>query len=384
MSQPTQEPSHSARLHGLDHLRTLAILLVFCYHYGRLFPHPKWLGSICKFGWTGVDLFFVLSGYLIASQLFRDIQKGRLSLASFYAKRFFRIVPPYFFVVALYFLLPVIREYGQLAPLWKYLTFTRNFGLDLQTKSCFSHAWSLCIEEQFYAVFPLILLLFVKRPHRWSWKWTAVLLVTLSLAGLGLRYVAYDHFVVPHQEESTVRFYWMRHVYYPTWCRLDGLLAGIGIAALCTFRKQTAARVLAWGNYWFLAGFGVLTGAYFLCLDETSPEATFFGFPVVALGFAFFLLGALGPKSVLYRARSFISSRIAIYSYGIYLVHKFVIHLVQLATERWLDSAGNSVLLLSALASFGIAWLMHLAIEKPAHRLRDRLLHVSLKQTAVS
>lgn len=55
------------KLWGLDHLRALAIILVFFFHYGRLFPHPEWTTTLGKFGWTGVDLFFVLSGYLISS-----------------------------------------------------------------------------------------------------------------------------------------------------------------------------------------------------------------------------------------------------------------------------------------------------------------------------
>ena len=61
----------TGKLHGLDHLRALAITAVFLYHYSIMFPHPPRLEAVGKFGWTGVDLFFVLSGYLIASQLFK-------------------------------------------------------------------------------------------------------------------------------------------------------------------------------------------------------------------------------------------------------------------------------------------------------------------------
>ena len=64
------------KFYGLDHLRALAITLVFVYHYGILFNGPDWTRSWGKFGWTGVDLFFVLSGYLIASQLFAEITKS--------------------------------------------------------------------------------------------------------------------------------------------------------------------------------------------------------------------------------------------------------------------------------------------------------------------
>jgi peptidoglycan/LPS O-acetylase OafA/YrhL len=71
------------KLYGLDHLRALAIMLVLIFHY-RLFGHPEWVPKIIKFGWTGVDLFFVLSGFLISSQLFAQIKKdGRFSLINF-------------------------------------------------------------------------------------------------------------------------------------------------------------------------------------------------------------------------------------------------------------------------------------------------------------
>ena len=85
------------KLYGLDHLRAFAIILVFLYHYGRLFPHPQWTNAISTFGWAGVDLFFVLSGYLIASQLFKKIaHQQKISLKQFFIKRTFRILPAYF------------------------------------------------------------------------------------------------------------------------------------------------------------------------------------------------------------------------------------------------------------------------------------------------
>ena len=134
---------------GLVHLRALAIVLVFVYHY-RLFAHPEWVDSVGAFGWTGVDLFFVLSGFLISRQLFRSIAtRGTFSLREFYFKRLLRIVPAYLVVLAAYFCLPSIHERESLPPLWRFLSFTQNIGLDLRTSGTFSHAWSLCIEEHF-------------------------------------------------------------------------------------------------------------------------------------------------------------------------------------------------------------------------------------------
>src|SRR5689334_18781579 len=97
-----QHPAASQKLHGLDHLRALAITLVFIFHYG-MFAHPDWAVTFGKFGWAGVDLFFVLSGYLIASQLFLKVaNEGRISFKEFFIKRFFRIIPAYLLVVAVY------------------------------------------------------------------------------------------------------------------------------------------------------------------------------------------------------------------------------------------------------------------------------------------
>jgi peptidoglycan/LPS O-acetylase OafA/YrhL len=67
----------SERFYGLDHLRALAIVMVLLYHY-RSFKHPEWVDTIGRFGWTGVDLFFVLSGFLISGQLFQEMSsKGQ-------------------------------------------------------------------------------------------------------------------------------------------------------------------------------------------------------------------------------------------------------------------------------------------------------------------
>src|ERR1700712_4267348 len=148
------------KLLGLDHLRAFAITYVVFFHY-KFFGHPAWVNKIGSFGWSGVDLFFVLSGFLISGQLFATIARGnKIWLTEFFIKRFFRIIPPFLVVVILYAAWPALREWGHLSPIWKYLTFTLNFGFDLRKYGTFSHVWSLCVEEQFYLVLPLMFLLF--------------------------------------------------------------------------------------------------------------------------------------------------------------------------------------------------------------------------------
>lgn len=364
-------PITNARLHGLDHLRALAIILVFLFHY-RMFGHPAWVDNAGKFGWTGVDLFFVLSGYLIASQLFVQIVKTKtIDLGAFFTKRFFRILPPYLVVVTIYFLFPYVHEREALAPLWKYLTFTQNIGLDLRTQGTFSHAWSLCIEEQFYLLLPLTLLflLYVKCLQKEYW-----LLILLFVAGFFIRALSYQALL--QKDDSISGIEWYKHIYYPTWCRLDGLLIGAGIAAFLKFRPKSAARILNHGNYLLCLALILLVAAYWICFDEESFAATVFGFPLVSIGYGLLVLSAISPTGFLNRFHSIITSRIAAFSYVIYLTHKFIIH----CTQEWTAKASiaNDSIIALLLCITGIwfgAWLMHQLIEKPSFRWRNKVLN---------
>ena len=139
---------------GLDLLRALAIVVVVIYHAGIMgFPLS---GNVHRFGWIGVDLFFVLSGYLIGGQLLAPLLRGqRIYLGTFFARRALRIMPAYFVVLAIYFLLPSLREYPEMSqPLWKFLLSVQNIALHGGT--AFSHAWSLAVEDQFYLVLPFL------------------------------------------------------------------------------------------------------------------------------------------------------------------------------------------------------------------------------------
>src|SRR5881275_2773117 len=148
---------------GLDLLRALAIIVVVAYHaalFGFILP-----GRIDRFGWIGVDLFFVLSGYLIGGQLLAPLRRDqRVNLGRFFARRALRIMPAYFAVLAIYFLLPSWREYPEMSqPLWKFLLSIQNIALHGGT--AFSHAWSLAVEDQFYLALPFLLLFLYRRPR---------------------------------------------------------------------------------------------------------------------------------------------------------------------------------------------------------------------------
>lgn len=361
------------KLHGLDHLRALAILLVFFFHYGRLFPHPEWTNAISKFGWTGVDLFFVLSGYLIASQLFLKIANGEgVQLKEFFIKRFFRIIPAYAVVVALYFCFPYVREREALAPLWKYLTFTQNLGLDIYRQGTFSHAWSLCIEEQFYLVLPLILFALVRFKMTGKGLWVLIL---LFLSGFAIRLYSYQTLTAVHGNGDWFWLYWYQWIYYPTYCRLDGLLVGVSIAAVLQFYPVLKERTARYGNPLLAASLLILAGAYLVCLDEQSFGASVFGFPLVSIGYGVMVLGAISPSSFLFRSKSGVSATLAALSYAVYLIHKMVIHVTQ---EQFAGDAlgkdGNGMFLVCMGTTLLGAFLLNRGVEKPFLKLREKLL----------
>jgi peptidoglycan/LPS O-acetylase OafA/YrhL len=360
------------KLAGLDHLRALAIALVFLCHY-RMFGHPDWVNEAGSFGWTGVDLFFVLSGYLISAQLFKSLQQGKgISLKEFYIKRFFRILPAYLVVLTLYFAIPAFKEFEGLPPLWKFLTFTQNLGLDLGTTRAFSHAWSLCIEEQFYLFLPLILL-FISRFN--VPRVIAVGLLTLFVAGFFIRAWGWAHLVAPLDGQDGFGLAWFKWIYYPTYNRLDGLLTGIAIAAVFRYRPSLKEKLTRHGNAMLLLGLALITGAYFLCNKEMFTwNTSVIGFPLISIAFGVMVVAALSPSCILYKLPARGTGLIATLSYSIYLSHKGVVHLTQLWLGKWVDPKGMGMFVICTgmvvLAALVLRWV----VEKPFLKLRDRVL----------
>jgi peptidoglycan/LPS O-acetylase OafA/YrhL len=367
------KPGDQTKLYGLDHLRALAITLVFLFHYKiPIFGHPDWLTGFAKFGWTGVDLFFVLSGFLISSQLFSQIRQGKMiSFKQFFLKRFFRIVPAFLVVVAIYFCVPSFHERESLSPLWRFLTFTQNFGLDIKQCGTFSHSWSLCVEEHFYFFLPVILICFqfTKLFKKAYW-----LLIVLFLFGFIIRNYCWNNFFLPNIDKDNAWLYWYKYIYYPTYNRLDGLLAGVSIAALYQFLPNLWSRVSRFGNLLIVCGLILLTAAYFLCFEEESYYATIFGFPLVAVGYGLMVTGAISPTSFLYKLRSATTTFIATLSYALYLTHKGIIHVTQTLLADTIDVNSNMMLIICMAASAIAALLLNLAVEKPFMKLREKVI----------
>lgn len=364
---------HSERLYGLDHLRAAAIVLVLMYHY-RAFKHPQWIDNVGRFGWTGVDLFFVLSGFLISNQLFKEIEKkGGISLKIFYTKRFFRIIPAYLFTLFLYFTIPFFREREALSPLWKFLTFTQNYGLDVIDRGTFSHAWSLCIEEQFYLFLPFLLLILAKTK---LFKYLPLLIIAVIIFSLISRLVLWNGSIA-EEVYGSLNFWkgWYMKIYYPTHTRLDGLGIGVVIGFLMQYSQEFKKKVHQNGNKFFLGGMLLLSISFWICNEQASEKASVFGFTLVSLSFGMIVMAAVSESSFLYRSKSYITVQLAALSYTIYLSHKGIIHMIQTMFEQLGFGVSDNVCLMVCLLgciSGGI--LYRFLIEKPFYRIRSRIL----------
>ncbi|PKK37424.1 acyltransferase [Siphonobacter sp. SORGH_AS_0500] len=363
------------RFNGLDHLRAVAIILVWMYHY-RAFRHPDWLDTIGSYGWTGVDLFFVLSGFLISGQLFREIREyGTVFLKTFFTKRFFRIIPPFVFTLLLYVCFPWFREREALPPLWRFLTFTQNYGLDVINKGTFSHAWSLCIEEQFYLLLPFSLLLLLKTG--WLSKLKYILMV-LPLISIALRSSAWTHFVVPALESDHFWKLWYMHIYYPTHTRLDSLAIGVLIGFLYEYSVTFKQLIHSKGVLFFFAGIATLAFAFWVCKDQYSQTASVFGFTWVGLAYGLLVSSAVSNSCFLSGMSSRVTRQLADLSFAIYLSHKGIIHLIQVATSP-MNLSENQLMILCLIGCLAAGLVYRYTLERPSSWLKNRLLNQNIE-----
>ncbi|MCX2496022.1 acyltransferase [Pedobacter sp. PF22-3] len=356
---------------GLDHLRAVAILLVLLYHY-QMFEHPAWVDSVGWIGWTGVDLFFVLSGFLISNQLLQEISiHGTIRLKIFFTKRFFRIIPPYLFTLLLYFCFPVFREREALPPLWKFLSFTQNFGLDVINKGTFSHAWSLCIEEQFYLALPVLLLFLIRIRQI---KYLKIIIVLLIISTLLLRVFSWNEYVLPYMKTPDFWKKWYMNIYYPTYTRLDGLYIGVLIGGL--FQSSTFKTIINRnGNLLVFTGIITIIFSLWFCRDAYSQQASLFGFSLVAVSYGVLVTGAISGNSFLSRKSNMITTQLAALSYSVYLSHKIVIHLVQLFLEKIKIPASYTPGLLICFTFCILAGLFYrYSLEKPSAAIKNKIL----------
>jgi len=169
--------------------------------------------------------------------------------------------------------------------------------------------------------------------------------------------------------------YWAMYLYYPTYCRLDGLLAGVAIAAVYQFLPKTWERISKYGNQLILLSILLMVIAFFFLSKLYTYSSSIFGFPFISLVFGFMVAGALSPSSFLYKWKSNTTTLIATLSYGIYLTHKGIIHMVQEIFSNWgIEKDSSIMVVISLFFCVLVAWLLHLAVEKPFMKMREQFL----------
>lgn len=363
------------RVPALDGVRGLAILLVFFFHY-LFYPSGdapissaalRALISPARFGWTGVDLFFVLSGFLITGILC-DTRENERYFRNFYVRRILRIFPLYYLlIVCLLALSAVLQARWQVGHLW-FLAYLGNpavvFHPDLTQISPWirvTHLWSLAVEEQFYLVWPMVVY-WVVDPR----KLLRICWILIAVA-LGLRAgLFFLHLLPPHG------------VYVLLFCRMDALAVGSSLAIL--MRTQPSGKVLR-----FLPIVGGLALVAALMIEfvrranQYDPFMLTVGYTLIAFGYAACLQQAIKSRTVMHRLFRNAGLRFfGKYSYGLYVNHFILIPVLatlipvfdrltgsQTAAQLLFVSISLAVCLLVAMATY--RW-----VESPFLRLKDR------------
>lgn len=299
------------RMPGLDGLRGIAILLVLMHGFDVLnAPGGLWHGVDLALdaGWIGVQLFFVLSGFLITGILL-DTQDSPAYYRNFFVRRVLRIFPLYYGVLLLAFvvvplLVALPAGYGE-HQLWLW-TYTENFTAPFGgSNPLFPHFWSLCVEEQFYLVWPLV----VRIAGRRGVVALGTALVAIAIAS---RIYVRAHYGQPIGAEAAYSF---------TPCRFDALAIGAITAALLRgerFGRQVIQRRSA--GFLALAGMLiVLAGLVVGRLGRIGEPMQIAGYTVIALGFAFVLVSAMSPTATLFTWSPL--RTIGTYSYAMYVFY---------------------------------------------------------------
>ncbi len=357
------------RNRGVDILRAVAVLLVLGRHGGG----PRVWNNV---GWIGVDLFFVLSGFLISGLLYSEYKKtGGINWKRFFIRRGFKIYPAFY---AMIFITPLWSIVSHHQIRWRAMLPEVLFYQSYQPNRVWAHTWSLAVEEHFYILLPALLLTmlyFQKKNGRDPFR-----LVPLVCAGfgalclLGRAYLAYTS---PRVGD------WWQYIQFPTHLRIDSLLFGVFLGYLYHFHGERLKNFRAgrWPGLFLIACSSLLISTCFV-FSLDSPFMLSFGLTALYLGFGGILIlvvcggseagteGKVSQKSWLGSALAYIG----MYSYSIYLWHPMVSqHVRDLEMRIWPGIPNFAVFWSYALSSLVVGILLSRLIEYPALHLRDRL-----------
>jgi len=347
---------------AFDGLRGILAFIVVSSHGIVLAPDwsplPRELAFYPPGGFLALDVFFVMSGFLITALLLGEQgRNGRIGVLGFYRRRALRLLPVLFCVLALHVayahatgigeaagankLVPVLAYYGNLARAW---------GEDLGP---FNHTWSLAVEEQFYIVWPCVVILFLGVRRRLA---TVTFVLVAAIGAIAV------HRALLWQQGHD----WL-DLYVRTDTRADAILVGALLAHLWV-RGRTPQRDLGLVG---CAGLAILLTSM---LAEPTPARAWYylgGFTVASCGSALLLLAVIdGPwsRSRILRFRPFVA--LGDVSYGIYVWHFPIFFAVARYGAEWSPQLRIAVALpLTAVAVY-LGWVL---VERPALRFKDRL-----------
>jgi peptidoglycan/LPS O-acetylase OafA/YrhL len=336
----------------IDGLRAVAVLPVILFHAGL---------STFSGGYVGVDVFFVISGFLITSILIQDLQEGRFSIIRFYERRARRILPALFFVMLCclpfaYAWMPPdkLADFGKsivaVCLFVSNILFWRqeNYFAATAEEKPLLHTWSLAVEEQYYLLFPLVLFVL------WRFGRNPVFYCVMALAVLSL---LLNEWALRNPDiTNTARFYLA-----PT--RAWELLAGSICAFLVTGGPRRANDALA------LLGLAAIVIPVF-AFDKTTPFPSLYTlFPVVGTALIILYAGSSTLVGRLLSTRGFVG--IGLISYSAYLWHQ---PLFAFARLRSLTDPGLALMMSMGVLSLGLAWLSWRFVEQPFRAGRNALL----------
>jgi peptidoglycan/LPS O-acetylase OafA/YrhL len=347
----------------LDFIRGVAILLVLNFHYqshDRL-TSSAFLLRIQTFGWIGVDIFFVLSGFLVGGLMLKEWRvTGRVDALRFLKRRAFKIWPSYY----LFLLAATIAHVRPLKSfLWQNLLNIQNY-----IPTTLSHTWSLAVEEHFYLGLAAVIALCVVRRWRVSSLLTGCIAAALAVEAL-----------------RSVLILTHRPFYFYTHTRIDALLMGVTLAILRQFYPEWFALLQRQRIFLGMLVAAALVALYFDTDAVPAPQSMTSPLLVTLVDYGsaalLLLLYRPGKKHRLpYRA----VARMGIFSYGIYLWHVSVLRPVDalvLYFPRAMVPVTSTFLPYLLAISLGIAATK--LVELPLLRLRERLVPATVPEPPV-
>lgn len=340
----------AGRIQQLDVLRGIAVLLVLVHH------SPGGEGLRLRAGWSGVDLFFVLSGYLVSGLLFKEyLRSGRMRPGRFYLRRGLKIYPNFYAMLAVTSIaLLLTRTPIDSRNLIHELVFVQNYLPTAWWGR--EHAWSLAVEEHFYFLLPPLLLLllrwesFRRAPLRWT---------TTLVAGLGLLALLGRCWMIRRGADPLP-------VQFATHFRLDALAFGVLLSVLWHFSPEKIDKIRRLRFALVPIGLLLTVPCYFLVNEH--PFIITFGLTLNYLGYGMLLAGVLTLPRLLPGPLERSLAFVGFYSYSIYLWHLPFLAVVRSGLDPWL----GRVLFYAGAIVIGVA--MAKLVELPALRLRERWL----------